>query len=99
VLQPGNGPGKAIAVELAGQRIAVFNVDGTYCAIGDTCTHQAARYPSEVRNGGHMSMAWGAIRSRQERLEPPALKVHNYKVVVGMTTSKLRYRLNARKSY
>ena len=34
------GPGEAIAVEAGGQRIAVFNVNGTICAIGDTCTHR-----------------------------------------------------------
>ena len=30
----------AIAVDVAGQRIAIFNIDGTYYAIGDTCPHR-----------------------------------------------------------
>lgn len=32
-------PGERILVEIDGQPIAVFNVDGKYYAIGDVCTH------------------------------------------------------------
>ena len=32
-------PGKAMCVEVAGQRVALFNIDGSYHAIGDSCTH------------------------------------------------------------
>lgn len=34
--------GKAKVVTVNGVRIAVFNVDGTYHAIDDTCTHEEA---------------------------------------------------------
>ena len=33
-------PGQAAAFDLEGQRIALFNVEGTYYAIGDSCTHR-----------------------------------------------------------
>jgi nitrite reductase/ring-hydroxylating ferredoxin subunit len=33
-------PGQAAAFDLEGQRIALFNVEGTFYAIGDTCTHR-----------------------------------------------------------
>ena len=33
-------PGQAKAVEVNGKRIAIFNVDGTFYAIDDTCTHR-----------------------------------------------------------
>jgi hypothetical protein len=33
-------PGEARAVEAGGKRIALFNVDGTFHAIDDTCTHR-----------------------------------------------------------
>ena len=33
-------PGRGMVFDVAGKRIAVFNVDGTYSAIGDTCTHR-----------------------------------------------------------
>ena len=32
-------PGKAMCVEVAGQKVALFNLDGSYYAIGDSCTH------------------------------------------------------------
>lgn len=33
-------PGMATRLEVDGTAIAVFNVEGTYYAIGDTCTHE-----------------------------------------------------------
>lgn len=35
-------PGKALRVEIEEEPIALFNVDGTIYAIGDTCTHEEA---------------------------------------------------------
>jgi len=35
-------PGQAKAVSLGGKKIAVFNVDGHFIAIDDTCTHDEA---------------------------------------------------------
>jgi 3-phenylpropionate/trans-cinnamate dioxygenase ferredoxin subunit len=35
-------PGQAMAFEIEGERIAVFNVNGTYYAIDDVCTHAGA---------------------------------------------------------
>ncbi|HUS15187.1 MAG TPA: non-heme iron oxygenase ferredoxin subunit [Chloroflexia bacterium] len=35
-------PGEKLAVTVAGEEIAIFNVDGTLYAIGDTCTHAEA---------------------------------------------------------
>lgn len=37
-LQPGQGR----AVQLQGKKIAIFNVNGSYRAIDDTCTHDEA---------------------------------------------------------
>ena len=36
-------PGQAAAFTIEGQKIALFNVEGTYHAIGDTCTHLGVR--------------------------------------------------------
>ncbi len=33
------GPGEAMCVEVAGQRVALFNAGGSYYAIADSCTH------------------------------------------------------------
>ena|SRR5947209_3822208 len=35
-------PGKAIRVEIGDEPIAIFNVDGAFYAIGDTCSHEEA---------------------------------------------------------
>jgi nitrite reductase/ring-hydroxylating ferredoxin subunit len=32
-------PGEVKCVEVAGKKIALFNLDGTFFAIDDTCTH------------------------------------------------------------
>ncbi len=32
-------PGKAMCVEVAGEKVALFNIDGSYYAIGNSCTH------------------------------------------------------------
>lgn len=32
-------PGERVLIELDGIRIAIFNLDGTYYALEDTCTH------------------------------------------------------------
>ena len=36
----GLAPGKGMAIEVAGNKIALFNVDGTCYAIADACTHR-----------------------------------------------------------
>ena len=33
-------PGQAKMVEVEGKKIALFNVDGSFYAIDDTCTHR-----------------------------------------------------------
>ena len=80
------GPGKAIAVELTGQRIAVFNVEGTYYAIGDTCTHRAGPLSEGDVQGTTVTCPWHGAQYELQTgnvLRPPAPQgVHSYKVVV-----------------
>ncbi len=33
-------PSNAMSVEVVGETVALFNIDGTYYAIGNTCTHR-----------------------------------------------------------
>ena len=47
-------PGEGTLVEAGGKKIALFNVDGKFHAIDDTCTHQGGT--TLRRNGcGHRS--------------------------------------------
>ena len=79
-------PGQAAAFDLEGQRIALFNVEGTYYAIGDSCTHRGGPLSEGEVQGTKVTCPWhgadfdlktGAV------LGPPAQKgVPSYKVVV-----------------
>jgi nitrite reductase/ring-hydroxylating ferredoxin subunit len=79
-------PGKAIAVEAGGQRIAIFNVDGMFCAIGDTCTHRGGPLSQGKVEDWTVTCPWhGAkfdIRTGNV-LGPPAPRaVTSYRVLV-----------------
>src|SRR5260370_25998578 len=79
-------PGQAAAFTIEGQKIALFNVEGTYHAIGDTCTHLGGPLSEGDVQGTMVTCPWhgadfdlktGAV------LGPPAQKgVPSYKVVV-----------------
>ena len=40
-------PGESKLVDAAGKKIALFNVDGTFYAIDETCTHRGGPSPRE----------------------------------------------------
>jgi len=79
-------PGQAAAFTIEGKKIALFNVEGTYYAIGDTCTHRGGPLSEGEVQGVKVTCPWhgadfdlrtGAV------LGPPAPKgVPSYKVVV-----------------
>lgn len=78
--------GKAAAFDVEGKRIAVFNVDGTYYAIDDTCPHADGPLCEGEVQGDKVACPWhGAEFSLKtgEVLCPPAFEgVTPYKVVV-----------------
>lgn len=79
-------PGQAAAFTVEGQRIALFNVEGIYYAIADTCTHDDGPLSEgEVQgtkvicplHGAEFDLKTGAV------LGPPAFEdVPSYRVVV-----------------
>jgi len=79
-------PGKAAGFDVEGLRIAVFNVDGAYYAIDDTCPHSGGPLcEGDVRDfkvtcpwhGADFDLKTGAV------LCAPAFEdVRSYKVVV-----------------
>ena len=54
------GHGKAVYV--GGRRIAVFNVDGVYYAIHDSCTHQGAPLSGGHVTGKEVTCSWHGAR-------------------------------------
>ena len=51
-------PGTALAVDLEGHKIAVFNAGGTYYAIDDTCTHRGGPLSEGGVEGTVVTCPW-----------------------------------------
>src|SRR5260370_7094884 len=51
-------PGEAAAFTIEGQKIALFNVEGTYYAIGDTCTHRGGPLSEGDVQGTKVTCPW-----------------------------------------
>src|SRR5260221_1549757 len=76
-------PGQAAAFTIEGQKIALFNVEGTYHAIGDTCTHLGGPLSegdvqgTRVTCPGHgpdFDLKTGAVLGRPARTGVPSYK-------------------------
>ncbi len=51
-------PGTAKAVDVGGLAVALFNIDGTYYAIGDTCTHAGGPLSEGAVEGTVVTCPW-----------------------------------------
>ena len=51
-------PGKAIAVDLEGKRIAIFNISGQFYAIADECTHAGGSLSEGEMEGNVVTCPW-----------------------------------------
>jgi nitrite reductase/ring-hydroxylating ferredoxin subunit len=81
-------PGKAKPVTVNGRKIAVFNINGSFYAIEDQCTHRGAPLSEGECEGTEVICPWHGARfdlSTGSNLCPPAPRgVAAYKVqVVG----------------
>jgi nitrite reductase/ring-hydroxylating ferredoxin subunit len=55
-------PGKAKLVEPDGNQIALFNVDGSFYAIANACTHKGGPLAEGTVNGENVTCPWhGAV--------------------------------------
>ena len=80
--------GKAKQVSLNGRTLALFNVNGAFHAIDDTCTHRGGPLSEGDLQGNEVTCPWHGARfdvTTGAHLGPPAPKdVAAYKVqVVG----------------
>ena len=70
-------PGQGKMIEVGGKKIALFNVEGSFYAIDDTCTHRGGPLSEGSLDGKEVTCPWhGAIYdvSTGEVLSPPAPK-------------------------
>ena len=51
-------PGKSSCVEFAGQKVALFNVNGTVYALGDTCSHRGGPLSQGEIDGTTITCPW-----------------------------------------
>lgn len=79
-------PNHGKLVEVRGKKIALFNVDGKFCAIDDTCTHRGGPLSEGELEGDEVTCPWHGARFKVtsgEVLRPPAPQgVSSYKVRV-----------------
>lgn len=79
--------GSGQSVEVEGKRIAVFNVDGRYCAIDDTCPHRGGPLSEGSLDGEVVTCPWHGARfdvTTGAVLAPPAQRgVTAYSVQVS----------------
>ncbi len=71
-------PGEVRHVELAGQEIAIFNLDGEFFATSDRCTHMRARMSDGYVNAGVVEcpLHFGKFDIRTGRALSPPCKLN-----------------------
>lgn len=68
-------PGQSKLVEVNGKKIALFNVEGSFYAIDDTCTHRGGPLSEGVLEGKQVTCPWHGATfdvTTGEVLGPPA---------------------------
>jgi nitrite reductase/ring-hydroxylating ferredoxin subunit len=68
-------PGQGKMVEVGGKKIALFNVEGSFYAIDDTCTHRGGPLSEGFLDGREVTCPWHGARfdvTTGEMLGPPA---------------------------
>ena len=79
-------PGQGRMFEVSGKKIALFNVDGVFYAIDDTCTHRGGPLSEGELNGKEVTCPWhGAVLdvATGQVLRPPAPRgVSSYNIRV-----------------
>src|SRR5947207_12187095 len=80
-------PGTGKCVDVNGKKIALFNLDGKFHAIDNTCTHRGGPLSEGELEGDEVTCPWHGARfkvSTGEVLSPPApQRVGSYKVRVN----------------
>ena len=60
-------PGQARLVEVKGKKVALFNVDGQFFALDNTCTHKGGPLAEGECSGHEVTCPWHGATFGQER--------------------------------
>ena len=78
--------GSAKLIEISGKRIALFNVDGKFYAIDDTCSHRGGPLSEGELNGDNVTCPWHHatfdVKTGQATGPPAQKSLQTYKVQV-----------------
>jgi nitrite reductase (NADH) small subunit len=87
-------PGDGVAVEVDGEAVALFNIDGEFHAIGNTCPHMGGPLGDGDVTDSTVSCPWHGAEfdaTSGEVLGPPANEsVPEYDVTVDGSEVKIR---------
>jgi nitrite reductase (NADH) small subunit len=78
-------PGSGMVAEVNGQSIAVFNVDGTFYAIDNTCVHRGGPLGEGEVEGDTVTCPWHAWQYNVKTgisLNNPSASVKTYQVKI-----------------
>ena len=78
-------PGEGRVVDAEGKTLALFNVDGTYCAIDNTCLHRGGPLGEGELEGKVVTCPWHGWRydvTTGANVNNPAVKVACFTVKV-----------------
>jgi 3-phenylpropionate/trans-cinnamate dioxygenase ferredoxin component len=78
-------PGTGVTAEVGGQAIAVFNVDGTFYAIDNTCVHRGGPLGEGELEGDLVTCPWHAWQYNVKTgvsTSNPSASVKSYQVKV-----------------
>ncbi len=80
-------PGQARAFEVEGERIAIFNIDGTFYAIEDTCTHDNGPLSEGEIDGTSVLCPWHMaefdLKTGEALTAPATQDVKSFKVSIN----------------
>ncbi|HXF93457.1 MAG TPA: non-heme iron oxygenase ferredoxin subunit [Nitrospiraceae bacterium] len=85
-------PGSGMVAEVNGQTIAVFNVDGTYYAIDNTCVHRGGPLGEGDLDGEVVTCPWHGWQFNVKTgvsVNNPSACVKSYQVKVDGTDVKV----------
>ena len=73
--------GECRAVDVGGTPVALFNVDGTYCAIHNTCLHRQGPLGEGELDGNVVTCPWHGWKwdvTTGENANNPAMKIQRF---------------------